>query len=130
MSGGRSPGDQRGELYLKGVTHPDAVAEVPTDPQGFFEIAAPEVGMWTVRVEAPGRAPAEYRIQPLLNDVQLPTVKLEVATELVVDVRDVEGAAAPARVLAYRVTASPMFGGRRAPDCRWAARRLRSGPRC
>lgn len=107
-----------GELLLDGAAHPQPVVEAAVDPRGIFDVAAPEIGMWAVLVDVPGFAVAEYRIQPLLDAFELPTLELERAETLTVEVRGRQNRpVADARVLVYRVRAEiRRFLGRRSVD--------------
>ena len=43
-----------GKLYLDGEAHPAATAETQPDARGYFQLTAPEIGMWTARRRARG----------------------------------------------------------------------------
>jgi len=102
-----------GELCLAGEGDPGPVASATVEAQGYFRVEAPEVGMWKVRVDAPGHASAELLLQPLLDAVELPALELESAADLDVEVRG-GGKPLAARVIVYRADpAAGRFLGRR-----------------
>ncbi len=102
---------ESGRLGLAGRADPEPLAETESDVRGLFELAAPEAGMWKVRLEAPGRAPQELVLAPLLEEADLPTAALEPAVELTVRLADRQGQPTAARVSA---SASLRRFGRRA----------------
>lgn len=66
-----------GRLVLEGKTHPEPAASASADADGAFHLAAPEPGMWRVLVEAKGFVPMEQTLEPMLEETELPTVRLE-----------------------------------------------------
>jgi len=69
----------------------EPTARVLTDDDGWFRIAAPSAGLWLVRVEAPGFAPMELRIEPLIEPLELADVTLPADTGVTVRVVDAGG---------------------------------------
>ncbi|HEX6903936.1 MAG TPA: carboxypeptidase-like regulatory domain-containing protein [Thermoanaerobaculia bacterium] len=67
---------EAGRLQLEGKLIPEPVAFVSPGADGAFRLAAPETGMWRVRVEAPGFVPQEALLVPLLEETDLPEVQL------------------------------------------------------
>ncbi|MEA2490162.1 MAG: Carboxypeptidase regulatory-like domain, partial [Acidobacteriota bacterium] len=53
------------------------LAETVTDAEGRFRLIAPDVGMYEVRVAAPGMLPMNAPLHPLLVPVDLPPLRLE-----------------------------------------------------
>jgi hypothetical protein len=68
---------QRGRLALAGQAAPEPAAKAETNEAGGFLLNAPEPGMWVVRVEARGTVPLELRLVPLVDETELPPVRLE-----------------------------------------------------
>lgn len=92
----------RGRAIL-GEPAPSADAGALSDAGGWFQVAAPESGMWRLAATAPGFVPMEYPLAPLTDERDVPAVVLPRDTGLQVRVLDdmgrpVEGA---------RVFASP-----------------------
>jgi hypothetical protein len=86
-------------LELEGKVDPEPAASVATRADGTFRLEAPEPGLWKVVVQAPGLVPQEVELQPLLEETELPAVKLEKDAGLEVRVTGPDGApAAGARV--------------------------------
>ncbi len=65
----------KARLDLEGKL-PDAVARGRTDVEGHFEINAPDAGLYSVRIEAPGFVAVEHRLVPLLEPADLPDAEL------------------------------------------------------
>ncbi len=57
-------------LELAGKAGPAPVASVATGEDGGFRLLAPDTGMWTVRLEAPGLAPLEAPLLPLTEETE------------------------------------------------------------
>lgn len=108
----------RGKLYLEGSVSPEPVALATTDGRGYFRLTAPKVGMWSVRVDAPPHAPAEYGIQPLLDAVELPTLDLEDGAGLSVETCGPDGQPVDARVAVFKFSDTGFFAGLRRPSRR------------
>lgn len=85
------PDFERGLAYAEGRVDAAPVTETTTDSRGRFRLDAPDVGMWTVRVEADGLLPAELVLRPLLDAVVLPDTELGEEAWLDVVVRGPEG---------------------------------------
>ncbi|MEA2599989.1 MAG: hypothetical protein QOF89_981 [Acidobacteriota bacterium] len=83
------------KLALAGKADPEPVATAATDSSGAFQLAAPDAGMWKVRVEARGFVPLETSLSPLLEDTELPEVKLLADAGIKVTVADPQGKPAP-----------------------------------
>jgi protocatechuate 3,4-dioxygenase beta subunit len=100
-------------LALLGKAGPDPVATASTGPDGAFRLAAPAAGMWKVRVEARGLVPREFDLVPLLEETELPAVKLERDAGLELRVTGLDGSPlAGARVWAGELERSfPMVLG-------------------
>lgn len=62
------------------------VAEARTGPDGLFRIDAPGAGAYTIRVEAPGHAPLERRVVPLVEPADLSDAELSSEGKLTVRV--------------------------------------------
>ena len=73
-----------------------AAARALTDQEGRFRFAAPHAGLWSVRIEAPGFAPLETSLQPLLEPVELPDAELVTDAGITVTITDDEGNPLPA----------------------------------
>ncbi len=91
---------EEAEGWLAGTSREPA-ARATTDAAGRFELRAPGTGMWRVAVEAAGRMPAELRIEPLLDALELPPARLVPDAGLEVRVRDAAGRPAAARLAAF-----------------------------
>jgi uncharacterized GH25 family protein len=70
------PEMESARLELAGKTGPEPAATVSTDAAGVFQLAAPDVGMWRVRLEALGFVPLESQLTPLLEETELPDARL------------------------------------------------------
>jgi len=78
-------------LELEGKAGPDPVATVSTKADGAFRLQAPEAGMWKVEVRAPGLLPQEILLTPLVEETELPSLKLERDAGLEVRVTGADG---------------------------------------
>lgn len=67
-------------LAAQGRTQPAPVGSAATDGSGTFSLVAPDAGMWTVRVQAPGFVPGRVDLIPLLEARELPPVELQKGT--------------------------------------------------
>jgi hypothetical protein len=102
--------DEAARLELAGKAHPDPTATAVTGADGAFRLEAPESGMWEVVVEAKGMVPQEILLQPLLEEIELPPVRLESDAKLEVRVAGPDGKPlAGARVLAAEMSGSRSF---------------------
>src|SRR5688500_1038488 len=61
-----------GELQLSGTFPPPHKVEAKVDADGAFRIEAPGPGIWRLVASAPGRAPLETTLQPLVEETWLP----------------------------------------------------------
>ncbi len=92
-------------LELEGKADPEPAASAVTRSDGTFRLEAPEPGLWKVVVQAPGLVPREIELQPLVEDTELPAVKLEKDAGLEVRVTGADGApVAGARVRTVQPT--------------------------
>lgn len=78
-------------LEMEGKPGPDPAATATTGTDGAFRLEAPEAGMWKVAVEAKGMVPQEILVQPLLEEIELPPVRLESDAKLEVRVSGADG---------------------------------------
>ena len=103
----------RVRLRLAGESGPEAADRGRLAGDGSFALTAPEIGMWTVVVSAPGRLPMEHHLVPLVDAVQLPDLDLPPAVELEVRVADAAGRPIAAAVAAtsYGVSDPSEHGG-------------------
>ncbi len=107
-------------------TTPEPAASAETDDQGFFHLAAPTPGMWTVHAEAPGFLPMELALKPLVRETTLPPLVLERDAGLRVLLHDGNRPVAGGRVRVEPVTPRPSRYGAR-PDWQDAPRLGRTG---
>ena len=95
------------ELQLAGKDQPPAKVEAKADAGGAFRIEAPGPGVWRLVASAPGRAPRETTLSPLVEEIWLPTVELPADAPLEVTVtaagKPVAGAAIVAQTAAPRM---------------------------
>lgn len=97
-------------LELEGKAGPEPAASATTRADGTFRLEAPGPGMWKVVVQAPGLVPREADLLPLLEETDLPAVKLEKDAGLEVRVAGPDGApAAGARVRTVQPRPRPAF---------------------
>lgn len=103
--------DQASTLELEGKADPAPVASMPVSADGTFRLDAPEAGMWKVVVQAPGFVPKEQTLMPLLEETELPAVKLDRGAKLEVRVTGPDGRPmAGARVRAGALDRGFSFG--------------------
>ncbi|MEA2559218.1 MAG: hypothetical protein QOH06_722 [Acidobacteriota bacterium] len=97
-------------IELEGKAHPDPAVTAVTGADGAFRLEAPEAGMWGVVVEAKGMVPQDILLQPLLEETELPPVRLESDAKLEVRVAGPDGKPlAGARVQAGEMSGSMGF---------------------
>jgi uncharacterized GH25 family protein len=77
-------------LELAGKT-PEPVVTAATDALGAFQIAAPDAGMWKVRIDARGFVPLAMPLAPLVDETDLGEVKMLADTGIKVTVTDPAG---------------------------------------
>jgi protocatechuate 3,4-dioxygenase beta subunit len=94
---------ERGKLELQGKTEPDAAATAASDADGGFRVSAPDAGMWRLVVEARGFVPRQYDLIPLVEDTEVPAVRL--ARDEGAEVRVVDAGGKP--LAGVRVRAFP-----------------------
>ncbi len=88
-------------LDLVGKAEPEPVVTVPVGADGSFRISVPDAGVWKVVVQAPGFVPRVHPLIPLVQETDLPGVKLERDQRLEVRVTGPDGRPLPgARVSA------------------------------
>lgn len=85
------PQFERAKLELGGKAGPAPAATAATDAAGSFRITAPDVGMWTVWLEAPGCVPLETALLPLTEETELADAQLVPDAGLQVKVTDPQG---------------------------------------
>ncbi len=79
-------------LILTGRHRADAVASAAPDPEtGRFRLEAPTIGIYRVRLSAPGTMPMRSLPLPVTGALELPPLTLHAATPLVAAVRDADG---------------------------------------
>ena len=71
---------------------PNGALATRTDAAGRYRIEAPHAGMWKLRIEAPGFAPLETQLDPLIEPVVLEDARLAPAVALAVHVLGPGGA--------------------------------------
>jgi protocatechuate 3,4-dioxygenase beta subunit len=79
------------QLWREGKTSPDPVARAASGADGRFRIAAPDLGLWQVRVEAQGFVPVEIGLLPLSEARELEPAVLKPDVGLQVRVLDPKG---------------------------------------
>jgi hypothetical protein len=82
---------EAGCLELEGKADPSPTVVVALSGDGSFRLDAPAAGMWKVVVQAPGFVPQEHSLLPLLDETELPGVRLERDARLEVRVSGPEG---------------------------------------
>lgn len=82
---------ESGLRQLEGKLTPEPVTSASTDADGAFRLAAPDTGMWRVLVETPGFVAQEALLMPLLEETDLPEVRLAREVRLQVRVTDPQG---------------------------------------
>lgn len=85
------PEVERGRLELEGKTGPEPASTAAADAEGFFRLEAPDAGIWRVKVEAPGFVPQQIALAPLVDEMDLPEVRLARDERLAVKVTDAQG---------------------------------------
>ncbi|MFL6293896.1 MAG: carboxypeptidase regulatory-like domain-containing protein [Thermoanaerobaculia bacterium] len=95
-------------LELEGKADPEPAVAAATGADGSFRLEAPEAGMWKVAVQAKGMVPQEILLQPLLEETELPPVRLESDGKLEVQVSGADGKP----LAGARVQAGDMDGAR------------------
>jgi protocatechuate 3,4-dioxygenase beta subunit len=73
----------------------EPAARARADDQGYFSLAAPHPGLWTVRVEASGFVPVEMKLEPLIEPRELDEVTLEPDRGIEITVKEAGGAPLP-----------------------------------
>ncbi|HZF12331.1 MAG TPA: carboxypeptidase regulatory-like domain-containing protein [Thermoanaerobaculia bacterium] len=86
---------ERQRLALPGQTPPEPVLAATSDAAGSFTLAAPEAGMWTVRIEAAGAVPVEMDLVPLIEAQELPPFHTALAADGGVEIRVLDPAGHP-----------------------------------
>jgi len=79
------------KLELAGKANPEPVVTAATDAAGGFQLAAPDAGMWRVRIEARGFVPLETSLAPLVDEAELADAKLLADTGIKVTATDPAG---------------------------------------
>ncbi|MFP5284892.1 MAG: carboxypeptidase-like regulatory domain-containing protein, partial [Thermoanaerobaculia bacterium] len=100
-------------MHLENRANPEPVAKATSDDKGQFRVTAPEVGMWRVIVEAPGRVPRQHDLEPLLEATTLPPVLLPADTGLEVRVADLKGQPVTGAHIRVTIPTRPARPGRR-----------------
>jgi uncharacterized GH25 family protein len=99
------------EQQLAGSEPPSAKVEAKADAAGTFRIEAPGPGVWRLVASAPGRAPREAVLTPLVEETWLPAVELPADNPLEVTVTGADGKPLPrAAVVAQPVSVMFMRG--------------------
>ncbi|MFY9825619.1 MAG: carboxypeptidase-like regulatory domain-containing protein [Thermoanaerobaculia bacterium] len=101
-------------LQLQGKPLPGPVARATVGADGECRLAAPDAGLWVVRIEAPGFVPAEVPLVPLIGTTELEPVTLPADVGVRVRVSDSEG-----RPLAAAQVWAAERGSRRWPLSAW-----------
>jgi protocatechuate 3,4-dioxygenase beta subunit len=109
----RAKGHEIWTMHLENRANPEPVAKATSDAKGQFRVTAPETGMWRVIVEAPGRVPRQYDLEPLLEAASLPPVHLPADTGLEVRVTDPKGQPVAGAHVRVTAPAHPVRRGRR-----------------
>ncbi|MCI0612642.1 carboxypeptidase regulatory-like domain-containing protein [bacterium] len=82
-------------IEQNGTATPVPVARAVTNEAGQFKLQAPAHGLWMIQVRAPGYVALEMLLSPLLNDVELPKVKMIRDSGLSIRVVSPNGTAIP-----------------------------------
>jgi len=102
---------ERQRLALERRTAPEPVSAVSSDGSGFFSLAAPDVGMWTVRIKARGFAPRRLDLTPLLEALEMPPFELQPGLDTEVGVPDAPSKSArPRRIEVQDAEGRPVAG--------------------
>jgi len=80
----------------------EPVSRALTDSEGRFRIEAPHAGLWTVRVQAPGFAPLETDLKPLIEPVELPDAELTTDTGMKIKIKSADGSPVPGALVLLR----------------------------
>lgn len=99
------------------------VAATTTGPDGRFELAAPEPGMWRLRLTRDGYVSLGRRLAPLVEPIALPDAVLERDVGFPVTVLDAEGR--PVAGAGVKATASLHLTHRRTWNAGWTPTRRR-----
>lgn len=103
------------EDYGQGLFEPEPVASAISGESGWFEVDAPDIGYWRVRVESEGYSPMETALEPLLQSTSLKAVTLPRTEPVDVHVVDPSGRpVAEADVRSW--TVSPVWGSLNRPS--------------
>ncbi|MEM1180252.1 MAG: carboxypeptidase regulatory-like domain-containing protein [Acidobacteriota bacterium] len=125
--------DVGGEPVAEGAVELRRLGEGPFEPalaeaalrDGRFTVAAPEPGLWRVRVLVPGAVPMEMRLRPLLGPRVLRPLTITPASQRTVRVTAADGSAqAGAAVRAVPASPAGRWGGQ--PRWRPAVRSTRT----
>jgi len=112
-----------GLLLLRGTEHSPPVALSRSDGQGRFRLMAPGPGMWRVRAAKDGFAAMALDLVPLLEERDLPPVRLPRADEMEVRVESQTGQ--PISGARIFVSGEPTMGSRSGvPQPTWNPARL------
>ena len=101
------------EILHGGSDEPEPPAiRTLTDGAGRYQITAPHAGMWQVRIDAPGFAPLQTLLRPLIEPTVLDDARLSPDAGLTVRVVDPDGNAVSHASVVVVVERGPMdFGG-------------------
>lgn len=78
-------------LLLAGSEEAEPIAVSRTDSSGRFRLVAPGPGMWRVRAEREGMAPMALDLVPLVEELELPDLRLSRAGKTRIEVRSATG---------------------------------------
>jgi hypothetical protein len=112
-------------LASSGGPAPEPAQKAASDAAGSFTLAAPDAGMWTVRIEAAGAVPVEIDLLPLVETQELPPCPTALVLDAGVEVRVVDGQGRP--VPAARVVAEATARQESLDSWRPAVRRGETG---
>jgi hypothetical protein len=82
---------EQGRLELAGKIDPEPAATATADAAGAYLLTAPDIGMWKVKIEAPGFVALETLLLPLLEETDLPEARLSPDVRLEVRLTDPQG---------------------------------------
>ncbi|MFQ5528253.1 MAG: carboxypeptidase regulatory-like domain-containing protein [Thermoanaerobaculia bacterium] len=91
---------ERSLREIEGTLRPEPAALAAVAADGWFELEAPEPGMWKVLLEAPGFRSEEFPLAPLLENRTLPAVELVASTKIEVRVLSNDGASVSGALVA------------------------------